>query len=135
MKLLMSYRKWSVCSAVLCVAILGCGGAPKGPKRYAVSGTVRLDGKNAVAGQLSFAPDSSKGTQGPGALVDVKDGKFSIPEANGPVKGSYLIDGTIFDQPATSSAPRTPVGRLKQVAIEIPPPSGGLDLTAEKVTP
>lgn len=131
----MPFRKLSVCFAVLCLAILGCGGGPKGPKRYAVSGTVRLDGKNAVSGQLSFSPDPNKGTQGPGALVDVKDGKFSILEANGPVKGSYLIDGTIFDQPATSSAPRTPVGRLKQVAVEIPPPGGGLDLTADKVTP
>jgi hypothetical protein len=134
MELLMFSRSLTISCAAICLLSLGCGGGSEGPTRYAISGTLKLDGKDAVAGQLTLTPDGNKGTKGPGTIVDVKDGKFSIPYDKGPVKGHYMIDGTVFDQPANTSAPRTPVGRLKQFPVEIPAANGKLELTAEKVS-
>jgi hypothetical protein len=62
--------------------------------RQPVSGTVSLDGKPLPDGKIQFDPaDGSKGPTAV-AVADIKDGKFSIEKAQGPVPGQYKVSIT-----------------------------------------
>ncbi|MBI3462449.1 MAG: carboxypeptidase regulatory-like domain-containing protein [Planctomycetes bacterium] len=75
-------------TAVLFAALwlLGCNRDPLG--RYAISGSVTVDGAPLANGNISFQPTESQPTSS-GAVVS--DGKFSIPRDSGLVAGEYRV--------------------------------------------
>lgn len=86
----------SVCivGTLLLVGGLSCS---NGPRRHAVSGTVTLDGKPVPVGEIVFEPDSSKGTNAPGSVAQIKDGHYETHPGLGVVQGSYIVRITPFD--------------------------------------
>jgi hypothetical protein len=68
----------------LCV---GCSGNPAG--RYAITGTVNLDGSPLAKGNIGFSPLES-GRASSGAVI--VDGKFSIPADKGLPVGKYRVE-------------------------------------------
>ena len=75
----------SLVGLALC-ALAGCGGDPHG--RYAISGSVRVDGAPLATGNISFQPTENQPTSS-GAVVT--GGKFSIPRQSGLVAGKYRV--------------------------------------------
>ncbi|MCE9564059.1 MAG: hypothetical protein K8U57_18605 [Planctomycetes bacterium] len=73
---------------LLATTAAGCDG---GLKRYSVSGTVTLGGRPVLAGEIVFEPDSSKGNNGPGSVVRIKDGRYQTEPGLGVVGGAYVI--------------------------------------------
>lgn len=79
--------RWEWCRgsrSVLVLATLAVsmiGGCQQGPRRYALSGRVALDGQPLADGAISFRPE--EGTPGPSAGGEIKDGVFSIPASGG----------------------------------------------------
>jgi hypothetical protein len=76
--------------APLCFTALwlmgGCGGDPLG--RYAISGSVKVDGAPLEKGNISFQPTQGQATS-EGAVVT--GGKYSIPREKGLVLGKYRV--------------------------------------------
>ncbi len=79
------HRTAPVFSAV-CWLLCGCGGDPLG--RYAISGSVIVDGAPLAKGNISFQPTDNQPTSS-GAVV--AGGKFSIPRDGGLVAGKYRV--------------------------------------------
>ncbi len=79
----------------------GCGGNRL--PREAVQGDVTLDGSPLPAGVIRFVPTGP--TKGPAALGVIKDGRFALTSANGPVPGKQIveIDATLSDNPAADT--------------------------------
>lgn len=73
---------------LLCVCLGGCGQC--GPQRVAVSGTVLVDGQRLPAGSVQFIPSGE--TRGPSASATVKDGRFELSTADGPLQGTQRIE-------------------------------------------
>jgi hypothetical protein len=59
--------------------------------RVAVSGSVTLDGTPLPAGSIQFVPKSAEAGKGVTATGEIKDGKFAIAKAQGPVPGDYEV--------------------------------------------
>ena len=68
------------CSA----ALVGCG-----DDRAAVQGTVTLDGQD-IEGMISFVPTNGRSTSA--AWAEIKQGRYSIPTAQGPAVGNYRVE-------------------------------------------
>lgn len=68
--------------------LVGCGG-PSGPPRYALKGTVTLNGAPVPKGELNLEPDSSKGNAGPTAIAQIVNGQFDLPADRGTAGGPY----------------------------------------------
>jgi hypothetical protein len=66
---------------------LGCGGDSSG--RYAITGTVTLDGAPLDKGNISFQPTEGAKTTS-GAIVNA--GSFSIPKDKGLLPGKYRVE-------------------------------------------
>jgi hypothetical protein len=66
--------------------ICGCGGNPLG--RFAISGSVNVDGAPLEKGNISFQPTEAQPTSS-GAVVS--RGKFSIPRDSGLAVGKYRV--------------------------------------------
>lgn len=66
---------------------LGCGGDSSG--RYAITGTVTLDGAPIDKGNISFQPMEGAKTSS-GAMVNA--GSFSIPKNKGLLPGKYRVE-------------------------------------------
>jgi hypothetical protein len=101
----------------------GCGGnttpvdtLPRQP----VSGSVTLDGKPLSEGKIQFDPaDEGKGPTAV-AVGDIKDGKFTIEKAQGPVPGKYKV--SISSRPSTHIGSGDMPGTApKQEPEKIPP--------------
>jgi hypothetical protein len=75
---------------MLAAALAGCGGEDDPWPRAAVSGQVKLDGQPLASGTITFFPSGA--TKGPAAGGEIIDGKFSIPEHEGPVVGTNRIE-------------------------------------------
>jgi hypothetical protein len=73
----------------------GCGGGAseyEGPKRYALSGKVTLDGELVDGGTISFRP-TAEGTEGPrvtGGVITA--GEYKVEEAQGANLGTYQVE-------------------------------------------
>ncbi|WZO98159.1 hypothetical protein EP7_005215 [Isosphaeraceae bacterium EP7] len=67
---------------------LGCGGTEWEAARRPVSGAVKLDGEPLATGTIGFVPLR----EGPGAVGQVVDGAYSIPESAGPGLGPYRVE-------------------------------------------
>lgn len=93
-----------------CVLVLsGCGGAKE---RYAIKGTVTLDGKPLEKGQVCFVP--LQGTKGPTAGAEIVDGKFSIPNEGGTFLGKFRVEVTA-SRPTKKKMPDPITGRPAEV--------------------
>ena len=67
----------------------GCGGPGDGLPRQAVSGSVTLKGQPLPQGTIQFLPTTDK--QPTAGAVEIKDGKYSLPQVQGLVPGSYKV--------------------------------------------
>ena len=65
----------------------GCGGSD-GPERYAVSGSVTLDGEPLDTGSILFGPEGDGGNGG-GATIE--NGEYVIPAGSGLLAGKYRV--------------------------------------------
>lgn len=78
-------------SFFLCIALVGCGGSKySGNQRFPLSGQVTFDGQPVDLGSISFVPTGGNNTRATGGVI--KDGKYDIPEENGPNAGSYRVE-------------------------------------------
>ena len=68
-----------------------------GPRRHQVSGIVTPAGKPVPPGEIVFEPDSSKGTNAPGSVAQIKDGRYETHPGLGVVSGAYIVRITPFD--------------------------------------
>jgi len=68
----------------------GCG-SRSGVDLFSLSGSVTFDGKPVPAGTVTFEPDSAKGNRGPGAVAQIKDGRYSTARGTGHTGGQYLV--------------------------------------------
>src|SRR3954454_15409613 len=66
--------------------VAGCNNDPLG--RYAISGTVNVDGAPLASGHISFQPTDGQATSG-GAVV--RGGKYTVPREGGLVAGKYRV--------------------------------------------
>ncbi len=82
---------WLVLPALLAAA--GCGDGT--PKRYGVTGTVRIAGKPVVYGAVRFFPESGSGTE---SGAPIEGGAFAIPAAVGLPAGVYKVTLTAPDR-------------------------------------
>lgn len=93
----------------------GCGPADKGPPRYAVKGTVTLDGSPLPHGTIQF---QSSGNVYGNTMAEVTQGTFSIPQKSGPIAGEYQVLISSIDKVPT---PTDPEEAMRQA--ELPPPA------------
>ena len=85
---MVSRRTAGICLVLISVALwTGCGGNSAG--RYAITGTVTLDGSPLAKGNIGFSPLEG-GRLSSGAVVT--DGKFSIPADKGLPVGKYRVE-------------------------------------------
>ena len=75
---------WLALTLVM-LATVGCGGL--GPQRYAIHGTVLLDGQPVKNATIVFTP------VGPGlsAAASIVDGKFALSTLDGPTAGNFDV--------------------------------------------
>lgn len=73
---------------LLLVLAIGCGGDSSG--RYAISGTVTLDGEPVPTGAIAVIP--APGTDGPTSGGSIHDGEYSIPASQGPAAGRHRVE-------------------------------------------
>lgn len=73
---------------------VGCG--PSGPPRAEVSGVVTLNGQPVSEGSINFFP--TEGNTGPEAGGAIRDGKYHIPRAQGPVLGKNRVELRSFQK-------------------------------------
>ena len=74
---------------LICSAI-GCGDR-SAVKTYRVSGRATFGGKPIPYGHVVFAPDASRGNQGPGSVAIIKDGRYETFAGKGVVGGPYRV--------------------------------------------
>jgi hypothetical protein len=69
----------------------GCSGSRDDLPREPVSGSVTLDGQPLAEGAIQFTPAGGSEGRQTSATVEVANGEFSIPRADGLVPGSYKV--------------------------------------------
>lgn len=83
-------RGWHGIAVVLVsLAMTGCSD-PNTQKRGEVTGTVTLDGQPVEDAAISFFPVGS--TSGPSAGGKIVNGKYHVPQAQGPVIGDNRVE-------------------------------------------
>lgn len=117
------------CIVPLCVLAMlalsvGCN-RNTGPARYDVSGSITYDGKPVPAGSIIFAPDTSKGNDGPGASAEIKDGVYRTRANQGTVGGPHVATVSGFDGVPYQNGPVTnPMGKALftnvQISVDLP---------------
>ena len=101
------------------VSLLGIGcGAPAGPARQPVAGTVTLDGKPLDSGTITFLPSEG----GPGAFGPIQAGAFQFSAADGPPAGRYRVE-IVAVKPTGKQIPDPDglAGTIAEVRNTIPP--------------
>jgi hypothetical protein len=74
----------------LCLLLTGCGGKSySGDQRFPLSGAATLDGQPIDLGSLSLIPAGDDGRASGGVITD---GKYNVPEENGPTAGKYRVE-------------------------------------------
>lgn len=119
-------RTWNVSLCVLAMVafLVGCN-RTTGPARYDVSGAVTFDGKPVPTGSIIFAPDTSKGNDGPGASAEIKDGVYRTRAGQGTIGGPHVATVSGFDGVPYQSGPMTnPMGKPLftnvQISVDLP---------------
>lgn len=86
------FKPYWIVGALLVVGTLAVGGCQQGSTRYAIEGTVTLDGKPLESGSINFRP--VEGTYSPTAGAEIKDGKYLIPRDDGLLPGHFRVEIT-----------------------------------------
>lgn len=79
--------RWSLLCGLALVIATGCN---KQTGRFALKGTVTIDGNPLTDASISFRP--VPGTSGPTAGGNITDGKFMIPSKGGPFAGTFRVE-------------------------------------------
>jgi hypothetical protein len=118
----------SLLSLTLGLALAGCGGGD-GLPREPISGSVAVDGDPVVKGAILFKTASNdQAAMDIGGLI--RDGKYSIPRAEGPVPGTYQV--MITEEPQAVADPNDPTHTLPMKPSKLTPLyRKGMNLTAE----
>jgi hypothetical protein len=80
--------------AFLCASVAGCGGrAYEGEQRFAISGTVTVDGQPLDFGVIAFKPQGmGENLKGRVAGSPIREGRYTIPEEKGPTAAAYRVE-------------------------------------------
>ena len=98
--------------------VVGCG--PAGPTRAEVSGVVSLNGAPVSEGSINFFP--TDGNTGPEAGGAIRDGKYHIPRAQGPVLGKNRVELRSFQKSGRRiQDPTAPPGTLTEEITNVFP--------------
>ena len=113
-----------LCVFVMFLATSGCN-RNAGPARYNLTGTITYGGKPIPAGYILFAPDTSKGNDGPGADAEIKDGVYRMRPNEGTVGGPHIatisgFDGVSFQRGLTLNPMGLPIFSSVQVSVDLP---------------
>jgi len=79
---------FSLVPLLMALGIVGCGEAP--PKRVAITGTVKLDGKPVESGSITFIPEPD--SPNPSAGGEIKGGEYILTADAGPSSGKYRVE-------------------------------------------
>ncbi|HWL09106.1 MAG TPA: hypothetical protein VNQ76_11935 [Planctomicrobium sp.] len=85
-----------MCVSLMIPAIVGCERS-SGPKRHTVQGTVIYQGALVPEGEIRFTPDVSQGNTGPGAIAEIRGGRFQTESGRGVISGPHVVTITGFD--------------------------------------
>jgi hypothetical protein len=114
-------------SAILAPALIGCGGGD-GPVKYGLEGAVTYQGKPVPRGQIIFAPDSSKGNNGPGSVALIRDGRYATHDDRGVVGGPYRVRVEGFDGvPSGDNADGAALFPAYEIEVDLPKEGGVRD--------
>ena len=121
-----------LCVFVVFVAAFGCH-RNAGPARYDLTGTITYAGKPVPAGYILFAPDKSKGNDGPGADAEIKDGVYHTRLKQGTVGGPHVATISGFDGKPSGQGPDVnPMGKPLfanvQINVDLPKQAATYDL-------
>jgi hypothetical protein len=100
--------------ALWSMVLAGCGEGSDGLPREAVSGTVTLDGQPLAEGSIQMIPIAKDGRPG-GAII--KEGKFSIPKADGLLPGQYNVIISSIDPASAPPPPSGPPGPVDPATL------------------
>jgi hypothetical protein len=90
--------------ALLVVALSGCSvPVEDNLPRERISGTVNFDGQPLPKGTIQFQPASQAEGTASGGMID--DGRFDIPQNEGPVPGKYKVQINTREDAAPALAP------------------------------
>lgn len=109
----------------LMLSVVGCGRGGDGPARYDLTGAIAYDGKPVPTGSIIFAPDRSKGNDGPGASAEIKDGVYRTRAGQGTVGGAHVATVSGYDGVPFQSGPMTnpmgkPLFQSMQISVDLP---------------
>ncbi|QDT00809.1 hypothetical protein [Adhaeretor mobilis] len=109
----MSLRTLLFC-ALGCVAPLGGCADENAVGRFAVSGTVAYDGQQITNGTIDLIP--ANGFDGKSAGAKIIDGRYEIPQLEGPEQGPYLVM-IVANRP---SGKRVPADEGSSELVDVP---------------
>jgi len=104
--------------------LTGCGRS-SGPVCYEVSGVVTYNGQPVPTGYILFAPDKTKGNDGPGVNAEIRDGKYRTPAGQGVIGGPHTAtinsyDGRQFQAGPVANPMGKPLSAPIQIALDLP---------------
>jgi len=110
------------------IGLLGCQRGNDGPKRYALKGTVTLNGELVPAGAITFEPSKVAGNSGPAASTKIVNGAFTLPRETGHVGGEQIA--ILFPPEAESGGEKSAKGNFKpmKVNISLPKSDGEIEV-------
>lgn len=113
----MKVSRWVLCLGPL-ISSLACG-SPDPLGRVAVTGQISLDGQPLPAGAIALEPMTAAQPTAVGGKI--REGRFTIERAKGPVPGTYRV--RIYAS-AREQAPKPPGGsdRTRRPMLERIPP-------------
>ena len=104
------YRTGFAIFMLCCVAAIGCSG----DGRSEVSGRVTLNGQPIAEGAINFIP--VEGNVGPGAGVEIRDGKYFIARVKGVSPGKNRVELRAFRE--TGKKVQDPTGKPGTMTFE-----------------
>jgi hypothetical protein len=121
-----------LCILAMLLVLPGCG-RDAGPARYDLSGSITYAGKPVPSGYIVFAPDVSKGNNGPGADAEIKDGVYKVRAKEGTVGGPHIatingFDGVGFQKGLTSNPMGLPTFSDVQISVDLPKETSKYDI-------
>lgn len=120
---------WCLCVFAVFWSTIGCN-RNTGPARYDLSGSITYDGKPVPVGSILFAPDTSKGNDGPGASADIIDGVYRTRKNDGTVGGPHVATISGYEKKEGQLSPiESPMGKPLFMNVRI-----NLDLPKQTAT-
>jgi hypothetical protein len=85
------WRRMVALPLLLC-ALSGCTGAPEGPQRIRVSGTVKREGIPMDSGSIIFRSVAAAGGVDISASSEITNGHYGFTDEDGPPVGKYKVE-------------------------------------------